>query len=133
METPQSKGRQFEKDLADEFGLKLVPGSGSVWHSKLDLQGYGARWSLKYTDGSMFPLNYAILKEAHEACYSPGGDGSIPIWAVRMGKLDEDFIVMRKEDFKRLQTGDITLIEEDRPQVAARKKRASLPELLREE
>jgi hypothetical protein len=131
METPYNKGRQFEKDLADEFGLKLVPGSGSVWHSKLDLEGNNFRWSLKYTDGSTFPLNYTILREAYEVCYGPGGDGASPIWAIRipMG----DFILMRKEDFKDMQSGDITLIEEDRPQVAARKKRASQPELLRED
>jgi len=128
--TAQNQGRQFEKELAEEFGLELVPSSGSVWYSKLDLKGRGARWSLKYTSLIKWPLTYEDIEEGIAACYGPGGDGSCPIWAVRIAP-NEDYIILRKEDFKAIQKGDIKLIEEDRPHVAARKQRASQPELLR--
>lgn len=136
MSTPQDQGREFEKELANEFGLNQVPGSGSVWYSKLDLSGHGVRWSLKFTGLTSFPITLIDIKEAFEACFGLGGDGAIPIWAVRMGQIDEDFIVMRKEDFKLMQMGYaklLNIISEDKPQVAARKKRASQPELLRDE
>jgi len=136
MDTPQQRGRNFEKELSEEFGLQQVPGSGSVWHSKLDLSGHGVRWSLKFTANTSFPIKFADIVEGLEACFGPGGDGSIPIWAARIEQLDEDFIVMRKEDFKLMQAGFtklLNIISEDKPQVAARKKRASQPELLRDD
>ena len=133
MSSPQQLGREFEEELADEFGLKQVPGSGSVWHSKLDMQGNNARWSLKFTGNASFPIKFTDIVEALEACYGVGGDGATPIWAARIEQLDQDFIVMRKEDWVAFNINDIQLINTDRPQVAARKKRARTPELLREE
>lgn len=129
--TPQSQGRDFEKELAKEFGLEQVPSSGSVWHSKLDLKGHKFRWSLKFTIRKIWPFRYIDMEEDIRNCLGPGGDGSSPIWAARtpLG----DFIIMRKEDFKLMQTDHVKLIAEDRPQVVARKKRASQPELLRED
>ncbi len=134
--TPQDQGREFEKDLSQEFGLKQVPGSGSVWHSKLDLSGHDVRWSLKFTTRKICPIRYEDFEEGLEACYGVGGDGSTPIWAARIEPLNEDFIIMRKEDFKLMQMGYeklMNIISEDKPQVAARKRRASQPELLRED
>jgi len=129
--TPQKQGRDFEKELAKEFGLTQVPGSGSVWHSKLDLIGKGFRWSLKYTEKSKNPIDFETIDEAMLACYGAGGDGSSPIWVARI--QGNDFIMMLKEDFKSIQQGDIKLIEEEKPHIAARKARARQPELLREE
>lgn len=131
MSTPQDQGRQFEKDLANEFGTDQVPGSGSVWHSKLDNSGYGARWSLKFTEKEQFPISYSDILEALEACYGIGGDGSIPLWAARVPI--GDFVLMRKEDFKDLQEGNVNFINKDKSKVAERKARANLPELLRED
>ncbi len=132
--TPQNQGRQFEKDLSEEFGLKQTPASGSVWHDKLDLVGDDTRWSLKYTESGAFPLTSSDIYEAEQVCFGPGGDGRTPIWAIRFPP--GDFIVLRKNDFKLMQAGYtklLNIIEEDRPQVKARKDRASRPELLREE
>jgi len=136
MDTPQQLGRNFEKELAEEFGLKQVPGSGSVWHSKLDLSGDNVRWSLKFTTKKVCPLKYEDFEEAIDACFGVGGDGSTPLWAARIEPLGEDFIVMRKEDFKLMQAGFtklMNIISEDKPQVAARKSRARQPELLRDD
>lgn len=136
MSTPQDQGRQFEKDWEEEFNLDRVPGSGSVWHSKLDLTGHGVRWSLKFTSKPQFPITYADIVEGIEACEGPGGDGSICLWAARIEPLNEDLILMRKEDFKLLQAGYsklLSMFENERPQVAARKARAKRPELLRED
>ena len=130
METPQDKGRQFEIDLAAEFGLKRVPGSGSVWHSKLDLVGNKARWSLKATGNPKFPITFEDILEALDHCYGLGGDGATPLWAARTPV--GDFVVMRKEDFKELSKGDLKIITTEKPQVAARKARARQPELMRD-
>lgn len=125
-----TRGLDFEHELAKEFGLEKVPGSGSVWYSKLDLKKYKFRWSLKSTIRKVWPLRYIDIEEDIRNCLGPGSDGFSPIWAIRnpLG----DFILMRKEDFKLMQDEDIKLIDVDRPQVAARKKRASRPELLRD-
>lgn len=131
MNTPQQDGINFEKELAKEFGLQRTPASGSVWYSKLDMRGNNARWSLKSTERDRFPLTLLDIEEALDACYGTGGDGATPLWAIRnpLG----DFIVMRKEDWIAMNVDDIKLINEDRPQVAARKERARRPQLLRED
>lgn len=123
-------GTEFEYDLAEEFGLDRIPGSGATWYSKLDLKGNDARWSLKSTSVERrWPIQIKDIKEALEACFGNGGDGATPIWAARIPL--GDFVLMRKEDFKALQTGELKLIQQDRPHVAERKKRAKTPELLR--
>lgn len=132
METPQSKGRQFEKDLAEEFGIKQVPGSGSVWHSKLDLYGSEARWSLKFSEKKQFPISYNDIEEALQACFGLGGDGATPIWAARIDL--GDFVIMRKEDWVDMQSENFTsLINKGNPKAEARKAQARLPELLRDD
>lgn len=129
--TPQEEGRQFERDLAEEFGIQNVPGSGSVWHSKLDLKGNVARWSLKFTGKEQFPISYADILEALNACYGLGGDGATPLWAVRIPA--GDFIIMTKDDFKALQYGDVKIINQEKPALEQRKAKAKMPELLRDD
>lgn len=131
MSTPQQQGRDFEKDLAEEFGIKQVPGSGSVWHSKLDLRGHEARWSLKFTSKDNFPITFADILEGIRSCYGVGGDGTTPIWAARIPI--GDFIIMRKEDFIAFQEDNVKLINKEKPQVAERKAKARTPELLRDD
>ena len=94
------------------------------------MKGNLARWSLKETIQNKFPIRLIDIEEALRVCFGPGGDGSTPIWAARTAI--GDFIVMRKEDFKLLQTGHIKLINETRPKVAEREARARIPALLRE-
>lgn len=124
-------GREFEKELAEEFGLDQVPGSGSVWYSKLDLKNIKTRWSLKSTlIERRWPIQVKDIKEALDACFGIGGDGSMPLWVARIPL--GDFVLMRKEDFVLMQQGNYELIDTiDRPQVAARKQAAKTPELLR--
>lgn len=127
-------GRQFEEDLAEEFNLEKVPGSGNQWHSKLDLtKGRIARWSLKCRFASSFFFSKSIMNEAIEATEGLGGSGEIPIWAFRLVPLNQDFIVLRKEDFKLMQEGEISFIGEERSGTAKRKHLASTPVLLRED
>lgn len=132
--TPQQRGRDFEVELRKEFGLKPVPGSGSVWWSKLDLKGRLARWSLKFTTKKSFDITQDMVDEAISACYGPGGDGSMPLWGVRIGDERYDLVVMLKQDFAALQRGEIQpLISEGREKTRQRKALASVPALLREE
>jgi hypothetical protein len=131
-DTPKNIGTQFEEDLAHEFGLKLVPGSGNQFHSKLDLHGKGARWSLKATEKASASIKAEDIDEAIRACYNVVGDGSIPLWAYRI--KGHDMVMMRKEDFLEFQRGELeltnTIVDGKYQQRAAR---AMVPRLLRDE
>lgn len=127
----QNLGLKFEEELASEFGLDRVPGSGSTWHSKLDLKGNNARWSLKATDKFRWPISARDIYEAKERCLGLGGDGATPIWAARI--QGEDYIVLRKEDFKLLQAGEIKFINQNKSKSSQREARSRVPSLLREE
>jgi len=120
--------------MEQELGLDRVPGSGSVWHSKLDLAGNGTRWSLKATRKHTFNVDDELISEALEAVTGPNGDGSIPLWAIRKSAdspRQEDFVLMRKEDFIDITTGHIELARESKSE--ARRRLAATPALLREE
>jgi len=123
-------GNIFEEDLSKEFGINKTINSGSFWFSKMDLIGRGARWSLKATSKKSFSLSQDIINEARQACAS---EGSIPVWALRIGSSDYDVIVIGKEDFKLLQKGDIQLINGNATdKTLQRRIRANTPVLLRD-
>lgn len=127
-------GTEFEEELSKEFGIAQVSGSGNQWHSKLDLSGRGAKWSLKATSKKSLSISQSIIDEAVHACEAVGGDGTIPIWAFRIGEEKYDIIAMRKEDFKLLQQGDVQIISDPvSDQVMQRRVKASKPSLLRDE
>lgn len=134
--SPQEKGREFERELADEFGLSVTPGSGNQWFAKLDLKGLRARWSLKYTEGNSFPLRRADFEEALSATTGLSGDGSISLFAVRMDGLPDDLVMMWKNDFRKLQNGELNLIDTESKaygNAAARREKARVPVLMRED
>lgn len=120
---------KFERDLADELGLKRVAGSGSGWSSKLDVRGQETRWSLKFTEQEGFRLDKKTVAEAILATGGIGGSGETPIWAVRLDGF-EDFVIMRLSDWKAFMQGDrdfsVPISNADQ-----RRKRASVPQLLR--
>jgi hypothetical protein len=126
-------GTKFEEDLAKEFGLTRVPGSGNQFQSKLDIQGKGARWSLKTTGKKSITFSQEIVDEAVDACFGLNGDGSIPVWALRMETPEYDLIILRKEDFKALQKGELQLITEEtgKDKVNQRRLRSKTPSLFR--
>lgn len=127
-------GDDFERDLSKLFGLSRVPGSGNQWHSKLDLHGMGARWSLKATNRNSISISRSVIEEAVSACLGTGGDGSIPVWAFRIGSEDCDIVALRKSDFVSLQRGDLRLVvSEDNEKSAQKRERAKTPILLRDE
>jgi hypothetical protein len=120
---------EFEEDLAEELGVQRVPGSGSQWHSKLDIKGKGTLWSLKCTGKEGFRIDKKMLLEAILATGGVGGTGDIPVWAVRLLGI-EDFIIMRKDDFKTLVSDGSFTIEPSKSQ--ERRNRSRVPQLLRE-
>lgn len=134
MITPQQKGRDFERELAEELGLSLVPGSGNQWWAKLDLKGVRARWSLKYTESNSFPLRRVDFEEALDATTGLQGDGSTSIFAVRMEGLPDDFVMMWKNDFIQMQAGELKFVGEDpTPKKSeVRRARSRVPVLMRE-
>lgn len=120
--------------MEQELGIQRVPGSGSVWHSKLDLAGNGTRWSLKATSKHTFSVDDDLIREALEAVNGPNGDGAIPLWAIRKSAgsaRQEDFVLMRKDDFIDITKGRLELARESRSE--ARRRMAATPALLREE
>lgn len=126
-------GLEFEEEMAKEFGLKRIVGSGSTWHSKLDLKGKIARFSLKFTKKKSFVVDQALIYEAVYACEGPGGDGSVPLWLFRVGDEQYDMIMMRKNDFKMIFETDVKLISINHTKSEQKRKRASVPQLFRDE
>ena len=127
-------GSNFEEELSKEFGIKRVPGSGNQFHSKLDAHGKGARWSLKATKNKSISIEQKTIDEAVDACFGLNGDGSIPVWAFRIGSDEYDLVLLRKEDFIALQRGELNIINEEKgkERVNERRRKASLPALLRD-
>jgi hypothetical protein len=127
-------GTDFEEELGEEFGIKRVPGSGNQWHSKLDLKGFAARWSLKSTKNKSISITQDTIDEAIRECYSNSGDSSIPLWAFRIGDREHDMIMLRKDDFVLLQRGELKVIQENvKDHIAQKRKRANTPTLLRDD
>ena len=125
-------GAEFERELSSEFGLTRVPGSGNKDHSKLDLSGEGFRWSLKSTGKLSASIKSRDIEEAINACYGLNGTGETPLWAYRIN--GHDLVLMRKEDFKALQRGEIKAINEEKgkEKVNERRRLAATPSLLRD-
>lgn len=121
-------GTEFELDIEKEFGLRRVPGSGSGWKHKLDVQGRGTRWSLKATEKEGFRVDGEMLREAIRETEGVGGTREIPIWAVRIIGLD-DFVIMRKEDWKNMMTSEPIEIPVSKSR--ERRLRSKIPQLLR--
>lgn len=131
--TPQEEGRQFEREISAELGLQQTPSSGSQWYEKLDLRGI-ARWSLKFTRQSSFRLQQSDIDEAVNATSGIAGDGRIPIWLIRIGSPVYDMVLLRKEDFKAMQNGEIQILDIPKARNSdLRRARAKIPVLMREE
>ena len=129
--TEQQQGREWEREFADEFDLSLVPGSGSPWWSgKLDVTGEGARWSLKWTSKDSYRLTKKDIEEALEATSGLSGGLETPLWALNIA--GHELVVMRKEDFKQIQAGELNVLPEKKTKTAIRTHLSSVPILLRE-
>lgn len=131
LQPDQQHGFDFEEKLAADLGLDQVPGSGSgpIW--KLDLQGFTARWSLKSTQFKSYPMNVDDIDEAVDVCLGPGGTGEVPMWGIRIHDDDHILICMTPDTFKRIASGELKLTQESKGE--ARRRRASVPALFREE
>jgi len=127
----QERGKEWEAELSEEFGLSLVPGSGNQWHSKLDISGKGARWSLKWTSKDSYRITKKDIQEALDATRSMSGTGEIPVWAFHFA--DEDFIMVRKNDFKQIQAGELNIVPQKRTKTALRTELSAVPILLRDD
>lgn len=127
---PQDIGTEFEEEFAEEMGLEPVPGSGAQWHSKLDVAGGGARWSLKATAHRSYRLKKSELVEAQAACAETG---EIPLMAIALdyGRDPMIAIVIDPNTFKQLAAGEFKFVTETKSD--AKRRLAHLPELLREE
>lgn len=126
----QDQGREYEKQIAAEFGLNLVPGSGSQWFAKLDSYGKGFRASIKWTSKESYRVTKKDIDELIEVATGVGGTGEIPIWVLHFN--EQDFVLLRKQDFLSWSKGEISIEKEQRAGTAKRSARADIPVLLRE-
>jgi hypothetical protein len=123
-------GRDFEVAFAKEMGLEPVPNSGATWHSKLDLRGFSARWSLKWTGKLSYVLSRATLEEAQEATDDPGGGtGEMPLWAFDVA--GDWYVLVRASDFKRITSEELVLSRESKAE--SKRRTADVPQLFRED
>ncbi len=126
-------GTEYEIEMSKRLGLKRIVGSGSTWHSKLDLKGKIGRLSLKFTKNKSFVVDQELIDEAVYACEGPGGDGSVPLWLFRLNNSKYDMIMLRLNDFEMLQETDVQLLENPTSKSDLKRKRASVPQLFRDE
>ena len=127
--TNQELGTEFEEAFAEEMGLTVVRGSGNQWHSKLDVKGGGARWSLKATRAKTYTISADLIEEVEKATQGFGGTGEIGLHAFELN--GEWFVLARARDFKEIAAGEYKLVTETKTD--AKRKRAAVPELLRDE
>ena len=125
-------GLEFEEEIAKELRLERIVGSGNKWHSKLDLKGILARWSLKFTSKKSFVVTQSLIDEAVDACEGPGGDGSTPVWLIRIGSRKYDMILLRKIDFLQMQTEEVIYTGDTTTKSDLKRAKAAVPQLLRE-
>ena len=130
---PQDIGGAFEQEFAERHGLKPVAASGSQWHSKLDANGRGARWSLKATKDVGYRIKPEDLVELLSA-HAPGESGEMRLMGICIGygtEYETTVVLMLEEDFESVAQGETVLVVEDKTK--AKRRRAATPQLLREE
>lgn len=128
-ETPQDRGRSFEDEWADLFGVKPVRGSGNQWFAPLDVGDGRILWSLKHTDKDRFTITPTIIMEAIQASFGPMGSGDTqPGWALSIG--GRRFVMLEADTFLPFVTREV---EPYRPptKVEEKKARASVNRLAR--
>lgn len=121
------RGFDFELDLAELLGLRLVPGSGNKWSALSDASGR-LRVSAKSTSKRSWVETRRQLSEAIELAQ---GTGETPALAIE----DEDgerLIIFRLMDFAELFAGDWQ-INVKPSKAEERRARAAIPALLRDE
>jgi hypothetical protein len=126
--TSHGIGEEWEEELAGRVGGKRVPGSGSQWHSKLDVKDVEILWSAKATEKEFYRLGADVLREAELAARGFGSLGCPWAIGLRIGSVGR-FVVMDLDDFIGLMQQDISYIKPDKTE--ALRKRARTPQLLR--
>lgn len=117
--TPQQRGYDFEDAWADLFGTSVQKGSGNLWYAKLDVPSGQMIWSLKHTDAESFRVTGDMIEEAIQAVYGPMGRGlgTIPAWAIQVGKDRRRLAMMEANDLVKLLTEGVTVRQPSKGEV----------------
>ncbi len=67
MNTPQDRGRAWEREVAELVGGKLQPGSGNRVEAQLDVRGGLLLIEAKHTDAASFSLSTKVWDAVREA------------------------------------------------------------------
>lgn len=86
-ETPQDRGREWERIGAKIVGGKLIQGSGNLFYARGDVRGLELVWSFKHADHLRSPVNNAVIVDARTMALGPTGTnhGALDIIAYRLG------------------------------------------------
>lgn len=130
MRAPQERGRDFEEEFAEIWGMQLVPQSGGGFKAKLDVGGTEVLVELKQTGNGSYRLAADDLRKAFAGAAGPGGKGKVMMFAVRMEGFD-DLLIARVPDMLAILRKDV---EFQAPTTKRMDKRAAAePKLLRDE
>lgn len=129
MKRPQDIGGEFERSFAAKIGGKVVLGSGNQWFAKLDVGSKSFLWSLKATAKESFSLTRGMLHETIRAVYGPGGKGGDIIPGMAVCVQDEEYVVLKLDDFLNLVREDIKLVKPTKRQ--EQKAQGSIPRFSR--
>lgn len=128
MKTPQELGRDWENEWKKTIDGQLQPNSGATAHNKLDVRSKRITWSNKLTTTGTFNLTKALINEANAATVAPGGNGTIPAFAIRIVGVG-DFVLLQSDDFLELLYEE-PILQPDKASI--KRKLASVPDLLKE-
>lgn len=130
----QQAGRDWEKRFAKLVGAELVPGSGSAWYAKLDVNGISVLWSLKWTGKETFTVTKSLVREAVHAVDAPGGVGGGVLPGVAIEVDGESFVMFRASDFVGALESEkpLTYQSADPKGAEARRAASRIPALLRD-
>jgi hypothetical protein len=87
MPSPQDLGREWEKELVQLVGGRLVHGSGNRCYARGDLKNGGEIvWSAKHTIHRRSPVDLDVIEDARSMALGPHGTnfGAIDVIAYKM-------------------------------------------------
>lgn len=100
-------GRDYEGDLANRYGGKVQPGSGSTPRAKLDWKLGSLLVSVKKTTHSSYRLTAAELRETFAGSQGPGGRGERGIMAIGMADYPDDVFVVPGQVMRSILEGEV--------------------------
>lgn len=105
--TPQEQGRDYDSELADRYGGRAQPGSGSGPRHKLDCKVGGLLIEGKRTQHESYRLTAAELHKVLAGTQGPGGRGEHGVMVIDMAGFPDDVFVIPGAVMRALLEGEV--------------------------